>query len=204
MEVAQRARSLEITDPAEVLRVVATLEEQVEERSDDARVWLRGLAWETRREAAVAMFRLGARGQVSGIPGDTWGYAILATAAVRDSDRERRVDATVALKRVMLHEAAETFDMSVNLTAGLLLSWLYSESSDDRVRLAAGWALEGIPYRDANSAPVGWLTNWLVIRAAELVREGRIEMQGDELRAQFFALAKHAEEARTGPTPEHR
>lgn len=202
MEAAQRARSLDIADPAGVMRVVATLEEQVEERSDDARVWLKGLAWETRREAALAMFRLGPRGQVSGIPGDTWGYAILATAAVRDPAWERRVDATVALKRVMLHEAAETFDMSINLTAGLLLSWLYSESPDERVRHAAGWALEGIPYRDANGAPVAWFTNWLVIRAAELVREGRIEMQDGQLREQFFALAKHAEEARTGPSPE--
>jgi hypothetical protein len=149
------------------------------------------------------MFRLGAHGQVSGFPCGTWGYVILATAAVRDEDWTRRIDATVALKRVMLDETAETSDMDVNLSAGLLLSWLLADDPDERIRLAASWGLEGIPYRSANTAPVGWLTSWLILRQAKLVREGRIEMP-DADRAQLLGLAAQAEAARIEPAPVHR
>ncbi len=193
IERAQFSQALASADPAEVEREVEALQEQVAEQSDDARLWLRGVAWDARREAAVALFRLGMVREESGIPAAVRGYTILATAAVRDSDPDRRVDAIVALKRVMLDTSAETFEMRVPLMAGFLLCWLLAEDPDERIRLAASWALGGIPYRSV-SAPVGWLSSWLILREAGLVREGRIEMP-DDLRRQLFALAAQAEAA---------
>jgi hypothetical protein len=193
IEQGQLTQALASVDPAEVEREVEALQGRVEEQSDDARLWLRGLAWEVRREAAVSLFRLGTRGEASGIPGAARGYTILATAAIRDSDPDRRVDAIIALKRVMLDTSANTFEMRVPLMAGFLLCWLLAEDPDERIRLAASWALEGIPYRNV-SPPVGWLSSWLILREAQLVREGRIEMS-DDLRQQLFAMADQVKAA---------
>lgn len=95
------------------------------------------------------MIRLGVLGGASGTS-VARGLAILTTTAVRDSDPDRRVDAIIALKRVMLDTRAESFNMTVNLTAGFLLCWLLAEDPDERIRLSASWALEGIPYRNAH------------------------------------------------------
>jgi hypothetical protein len=189
IERGQLTKALISLDPTEVEREVEALQEQAEEliEIDDARLLLTGVIWEARREAAIALFQMGMRGEALGVPGIVRGYTILATAAVRDSNMDRRVDAIVALKRVMLNTSAETFDMRVPLMAGFLLSWLLAEDPDKRIRIAASWALGGIPYRNA-SGPVGWLGSWLILREAELVREGKIEMP-DDLRKQLFAQA---------------
>jgi hypothetical protein len=130
---AAEASAFEQREQAQLLNAIAT------DESPDADRWVEALEasdGDLRREAAVALCRAG----------DRRGLVLIDDIQGEDPElSDRRVDATIALGRVMLDQGESITESGLNVNAALALQIYAADHTDSAVREAASWELSRIP-----------------------------------------------------------